>query len=627
MKSFIYSIKDIFNTTSGCLFDYKVKGYYIASYQRGYKWKSNSEHDQVPVLLLDIYEAFIKANITKTTQEYYLQYITVKKTDNNLFEVIDGQQRLTTLTLLFNVLEHFFNEDNITKKEDAFLVTYARYLKEERSIFSQIIQLLKSNTNAENLKEQDKFYMLNAALSIKTFFEILKQENEKEFNSFISFFKNNVKIILNKEDEHTSAEEVFANLNDNKVPLTNAYLIKGLLLTKASRVARSNTTKKHFKEIIDQRAIMGRIWDEMNSWFSKPEVSLFFFGTNQNGMEKMLELISFNAESEQSVVIEKFKSSFTSNEIVYKNPFILFNKYHENIITAEDAFNYLAKIKHTYKRLKSWYFDNQFYNLIGYKQVVSNYKTKTNKGFVETVEELLLKKSNKDVLKTLQDYLISKIQIEKEAFEKLGYNKYKDTFFLLLALNVFPQSDGELGNFRNYRFDFYAFTEESWSLEHIFPQNPNTNKFNIKDDKIWIIDKINEKLEKLEKDDEKINEYKLLIEEISFNEEIESNKIDFVFEEIKDADVLGNMALLSGGVNSALSNGFFNTKRKILLRKINQGSFVPKHTIDVFSKMLEVKANIKFDNSLTIWSANDIKAHDLSIIEATSLIIEKISAK
>jgi hypothetical protein len=630
MKSFIYSIKDIFNITNGCLFDYKVNGYYIASYQRGYKWKSNSEHDQVPVLLLDIYEAFIKAKVTKKNQEYYLQYITVKKTENNLFEVIDGQQRLTTLTLIFNILSSYFGEEDITKSNNIYLVTYARYDEESVNIFDQILQLIKSDSNAEGLKEQDKFYMLQASLTIKVFFELLQKENDDTFKAFLLFLKNNVKLILNKEDEHTSAEEVFANLNDNKVPLTNAYLIKGLLLTKASRVNGNNSAKKHFKEIIDQRAIMGRVWDEMNTWFSKQDVSLFFFGTTQNGMEKMLELISFKVDNQQSSVIETFKSSFISNEIVYKNPFILFNRYHENIITAEDAFNSLTKIKHIYKRLKSWYHDNQLYNLIGYKQVVSNYKAKTNKGFIGTVEALLLEKSNEDVLKTLRDFLLSKILIKEKDFEKLGYSQYKDTFLLLLAINVFPQNDGDIGNFRNYRFDFYAFINQSWSLEHIFPQNPKTSNFNIKDDKIWTIDKINKKIKDLknvEENKDEIEKYNLLIEEINLNEEIDSDKIDFVFEEMTDLDELGNMALLSGGVNSALSNGFFNTKRKILLRKINQGSFVPKHTIDVFSKMLEVEANIVFDDSLTIWSANDIKAHYASIKKATRLIIEKISAK
>jgi hypothetical protein len=74
------------------------------------------------------------------------------------------------------------------------------------------------------------------------------------------------------------------------------------------------------------------------------------------------------------------------------------------------------------------------------------------------------------------------------------------------------------------------------------------------------------------------------------------------------------MALLSSAVNSALSNGLFNTKRKILIQKINSGSFVPKHTIDVFSKMLEAKRDendtkVEFEQDIKIWTEDDAKAH------------------
>lgn len=632
MKDFIYSIQDVFNTHSGCLFHYKVNGYYIASYQRGYKWKSNSVYDQVPVLLLDVYEAFIKAQTTQSQQEYYLQYITVKKTEQNQFEVIDGQQRLTTLTLIFSVLERFFNQENITKYKKQYLVTYARYDDVSVSIFDTIIELMNHNQDAKILKEQDKFYMLKAAESIKHFFSLLKEDSEENFNAFLDYFKKSVKLILNIEDEHTSAEEVFANLNDNKVPLTNAYLIKGLLLTKASRLQSSQSTKKHFKEIIDQRAIMGRLWDEMNTWFSKPDVSLFFFSTKQNGMEKMLQLVHFDTDNHDVSVIQNYKDLFSNNAIQYKNPYILFNTYHQHIITTQDAAKYLNKIQHIYKRLKSWYYDNEFYNLIGYKQVVSNYKLKTTGGFSNIIKALLKKSTNSAVLENLQKFVLEKVNKSEDDILKLGYKKYEETFFLLLAMNVFPQNHTTKGNFRNYRFDFYSFIDEEWSLEHIFPQKPNANNLDVKDDKEWVIQKIQEKINGLTDSAEDIliqDNYKTLIQEVQTNQEIDTSKIDFLFDEIEDADVLGNMALLSKGVNSALSNGFFNTKRKILLRKINAGSFVPKHTIDVFSKMLEVKAGaeVTFDNSLTVWSSNDINAHLESIKENVELMINALEKK
>jgi hypothetical protein len=80
MSNFIFSISEIFTK---CLTEHKVEGYYIGPYQRGYKWKSKTIHDQVPVLLSDLYDAFMKSKLKQGTTEYYLQYITVKRTPQN----------------------------------------------------------------------------------------------------------------------------------------------------------------------------------------------------------------------------------------------------------------------------------------------------------------------------------------------------------------------------------------------------------------------------------------------------------------------------------------------------------------------------------------------------------------
>ena len=624
MKRFIYSIQDIFNRESGCLFDYNAKGFYIAPYQRGYKWKSESFHDQVPVLLLDVYEAFKKNIISKNNQEYYLQYITVKK-QGKLFEVIDGQQRLTTLTLIFNVLEVYFDIENCTKYKNEFLLTYSRY--EQENIFDEVIALQNSEKDGNFLAEQDKYYMLSASVCIKKFLEILNSEEHKnEFEKFIIFLKENVKIIVNIEDENTSAEEVFANLNDNKVPLTNAYLIKGLLLTKASRLSQTSENKG-FIEIMDERTIMGRMWDEINTWFSNKDVALYFFGSETDGMENMLKLVTFKTTDSDTDVINTFKDFFSSNKTSFASPYELFNEYHEHIITTQDAFGYLSEIKHIYKRLKSWYYDDEIYNLIGYKQIVSNYRVKDK----SIIKDLLSKESNEELLKDLKGFLLSKLP-DSEKIKTLNYNNSKPTLYFLLAINVFPSIknfEEKTGNFRNFRFDFYSFKNENWSLEHIFPQNPNSNNFNLKDDKDWVLKKIDKKKKYLSVEEKQ--KYDDLIKKIKNDEEIESSEIDFVFDEFKDHDILGNMALLSGKVNSALSNGFFNTKRKILLNKINQGSFVPKHTIDVFSKMLEIEEygnlTAKFDDSLTVWSEKDADAHFVFLKQSTENLINKFQLK
>jgi uncharacterized protein with ParB-like and HNH nuclease domain len=74
-----------------------MHNFIIPSYQRGYRWTET----QVVQLLDDIWQ-FYKKEEKKTGEFYCLQPIVVKQLDDK-YEVIDGQQRLTTLFLIISV--------------------------------------------------------------------------------------------------------------------------------------------------------------------------------------------------------------------------------------------------------------------------------------------------------------------------------------------------------------------------------------------------------------------------------------------------------------------------------------------------------------------------------------------
>ena len=85
--------------------------FYIPSYQRGYRWSSK----EVIELLNDI-SNFTPRLVNDATDEktwYCLQPIVIKEIDNNKFEVIDGQQRLTTIYLIL----YYLNQDFVEKKK------------------------------------------------------------------------------------------------------------------------------------------------------------------------------------------------------------------------------------------------------------------------------------------------------------------------------------------------------------------------------------------------------------------------------------------------------------------------------------------------------------------------------
>jgi hypothetical protein len=79
-------------------------------------------------------------------------------------------------------------------------------------------------------------------------------------------------------------------------------------------------------------------------------------------------------------------------------------------------------------------------------------------------------------------------------------------------------------------------------------------------------------------------------------------------------DSIGNMCLLTGPDNSSNGNLFFKEKRANVLRLIQKSSFLPKHTFNVFSKMIDGMNS----SDLSIWTRDDIKSHEDFIANSIS---------
>ena len=158
---------------------------------------------------------------------------------------------------------------------------------------------------------------------------------------------------------------------------------------------------------------------------------------------------------------------------------------------------------------------------------------------------------------------------------------------VLLGLSVFAKTSTR-------RFDFDSFKQEKWSLEHIFPQKPEGKKHKLNDDEK---NNIRELIEEVDKYTESILKKESRTPEEKEHYEALISKTGII-------DSIGNMCLLTGSSNSALGCKFFIGKRKKILELIQQGCFVPKHTFDVFSKMID-----EVDPDLKQWSKKDIIGH------------------
>lgn len=607
MSELVYSIKQIFSAgNKSALTDNKASFYYIAPYQRGYKWESNSSYAQVPQMLIDIYEAFVYG-----TTEYFLQYITVKKLKLDdkcdVLEVIDGQQRLTTLSLLLSRI--------VVRNSDLGNISYKRlqYFRYDGDIFTSL-QIPDSEEEDENIIHQDRYYMVKAVRSIDKFLKLL-EENDK-LEAYYHYLLDSVKLIFNIEDENTNSEEVFENLNNNKVPLTNQYLIKGLLLTKAINRTTSFNRTLSYKEILDQRTVMGRVWDEINAWITQPEIAHFFFATkkkeNPNGIEKLLEVVLRRIENTQTdtreiedSLLRQYRLSFDSqSRNVQPSIYELFNKFNRIIRDEETAFDVLNLIKHAYRALYNiWYGDIAFYNLFGYVRFAKTqqYKISWTDKVIWEDRAVVKKDLAKRVLEIIPDLKHSQTELRYD-------NNQNKLTNLLLSFNVFLEQEE--------KFDFYQYDSENWTLEHLSPQNPK-GEIKIPHNLVtYVLGKLPESLEQSKRAD---LEAKLLN-----GEAISVDDLPFLYDSEIDEHVMGNMALLGGGDNSAVSNNPFIVKRNIIISRRNKGSFVPYHTIALYEKSLDMKGEKGFTPDLFRWDMNDIAVHEQWMKHRNKEIVEQL---
>ncbi|WP_319231103.1 DUF262 domain-containing protein [Draconibacterium orientale] len=607
MSDLVFAVKNIFSTDSkfGALGQQEVEKFYIAPYQRGYKWASDNENAPVWVLMTDLLDAF-----RGDEKEYFLQYITVKKNQLNgtsVLEVIDGQQRLTTLTLLFSVLasrkdnkEPAITDNKLSYKVRPIVDKFFRNFvyKEVKELFD--MEWIDFTNEYPEYNEQDIFFLFEAIKRIN-----LELSSDDILMKFETFVTENVKIILNNIDKgNISSERIFSNLNTNKVDLTGVELIKGLLLTKTAREVKHDNEIPHYKEILETRAAIGRQWDEMTNWAEGKRIKKFYFTQYSEPIEGILTLVALSHNYKE-------KQSKGSQYPLFNFYQRLLNRDH---LTASDLF---GEIREFYNVLRDWQTNKRLYNLLGFLFFNGRIDFK-----FEELSDLIRKKTN-EVEKVLSTKVLELLPDDSSTLE---YGVDNDAIQrVLLAISVF-------GN--DQYFDYVNFAQNDWSLEHVFPQNPEKISDTLQHNDIKLI-------KSLKKENWK-KEGARYLRSINFEKEDAETKIEQLFQKLKQEtcevdsiekeiiyeliettqlNKLGNMALLTGKVNTSVGNGMFDAKRFKIVKMVSKGEFVPKHTYDVFSKLLSED----FNPNLTVWTENDIEVHTKWIVNKVREIKSELS--
>ena len=227
-------VEDIFNS--------KTVKYKIPIYQRNYAWKE----PQIRQLIRDIYDYVEIGNKRK----YYIGTLVVRPDkEKNTFEVIDGQQRLTTLSMLVAYLNNIVKAPNNTKESEK--------TKLENTITFQCRQV---STNFLNKIWEDQSDDCDATDSITAGYQILKKSFEdivkkETVEDYLNYLRENVIVYRISVPEDTDLNHYFEIMNTRGEQLEKHEILKAKLLS----VFKYNTgTIDFYSRIWDACSDMGK---------------------------------------------------------------------------------------------------------------------------------------------------------------------------------------------------------------------------------------------------------------------------------------------------------------------------------------------------------------------------------
>jgi uncharacterized protein with ParB-like and HNH nuclease domain len=257
--------------------------YVIPCYQRNFDWGKV----EISQLIKDIVEFFPNEN--NEEKSYYLGSLVCFKREDGSFELIDGQQRYTTITLINLVLKNWQNEiDNTVSKPNLKFDSRKKIQKYIESLY--------------NVRKADFFKQVNELNStgtgrFKDAIEIIQEELRgiENVQNFAKNFYENVYLFRVEVPEDTDLNHYFEIMNNRGEQLEKHEIVKALLIGKI----RDPKEQKKF----------ATIWDacsDMNNYvffnFNKTERKNLFDtdnGGNLKGENFDSILINFNEESEK----------------------------------------------------------------------------------------------------------------------------------------------------------------------------------------------------------------------------------------------------------------------------------------------------------------------------------------
>ena len=622
--------------------------FFIPDYQRGYRWKEQQAED----LLNDIW-SFAEDDKKSPAEIYCIQPLVVQRKDQKILEkihnaktveeveklikgawnVVDGQQRLTTIFLILSVLE----------MQDLYEIEY-----QTRKGSKDFLKNITEKDKDENI---DFFHMYLVHDTIKKWFKNNVVDKEK-FKETLLEKVNFIWYQISSEEEefnHKSAIAAFTRLNIGKIPLTDAELIKALFLNRSNFSCSSVELDKKQREIAME-------WDKIEYSLQGDEFWLFLHGleySKPTRIDFIFDMICLNDEyhiyyNERDGSKAQRENSKRKNEAIrkqigddeHKTFRYFYYAFNAEDLTAEFIDQKWSKIREYYQIFSEWYNDYKLYHYIGYlttvfedsnlvDELVDDWRNSSKREFVKKIEKRIF-----DVLSKSKGFFdLDNFIYEEEYNDKTTSKRDCVPVLLLHNIETIIQQNDKLVNDKQYalpnfsKFPFHLYKKEKWDVEHIRPNagdkinSDEAKKVFAMLSKKYIGDKAN-----LANEIDKFLNGDLQFEDIF-------DKILQIDNSLSDSDKnkIWNYALLDEATNKEYGNVIFPIKRAFVANKergykikykmstdgeidmsqrVEEIAFVPPCTRNVFAKFYT-----DIPDGMLEWTKTDAEAYLADIKE------------
>ena len=544
--------------------------FFIPAYQRGYRW-TNLE---VTALLNDIQEF----DTNNDTKKYCLQPLIVKKRSENCYEIVDGQQRLTTLFIIFQYIK---------TKEMPLLDLPFKIVYETRPGSQDFLCDLSSTSESKAKDNIDYAHIFDAWKSVGRWCEEnAAKKIKRAAGKLLNKLEDSTNFIWYEIDDPDPIK-LFTKENTGKIPLTSAELIKAVMLNSDNFSNLEEARKRQLHISIG--------WDSMERKLQNDSFWYFLNGNRNKAtrIEMIFDILAKRYNKQLDRPVPEGETYFT---------FLVLDARIKNAKEENRAEKEVERIwneaDECFAEFEDWYENFAKYHIVGYLVAVGMEPL--------VISELLTEKTKSEAVKLLMEQIKASIEQRGANLSDLNYSSriVRNVLLLFNIASLLSETQGQ------YRFPFDLYNTGKWDIEHIhavkdrLPRDVEKTKIYLKslldvfrkvqpeaivtqpamtDNESAEADIVEKKKNAADEIAAFIAEEFLMEDADIFYEKLQSTYDDIV--DLQEDDNIRNLALLDTETNRSYQNATFFAKREIIIKREKSGAFVPLCTKNVFLKL------------------------------------------